>query len=80
MNEKVDRQEVRDFCNEINALFRFTSAVQNESIEELFKELGERFVASPFMEQYNLDKNSRNNSVQLNEKTNNGEKRKKNCC
>ena len=83
INEKVDRQEVRDFCNEINALFRFTSAVQNESIEELFRELGERFVESPFMKQFeqdNLDKNSRNNSISLNEKTNNSEKRKKNCC
>ena len=27
MDEKVDKQESRDFCNEINAIFRFTSAI-----------------------------------------------------
>ena len=81
MNEKVDKQEVRDFCKEINATFRFTSALQNTCIEELFKELGENFVKSDFMKEIGPEyfgKNSRNNSFQLEniEK----EKPKKKCC
>ena len=82
MNEKVDRQEVRDFCNEINALFRFTSAVQNESIEELFKELGKKYVKSDFMKEIGpeyFDKESRNSSFHLEKNDNNNTKKKK-CC
>ena len=47
--EKVDKNEVKEFCNEINGIFRFTSAKNNYCIDELFKELGEKFMNSDFM-------------------------------
>lgn len=81
INEKVDRQEVRDFCSEINAILKFTSAVQNACIEELFRELGEKFLDSDFMKNVDpeyLGKNERRNSFQLNNNIKN--KNKKKCC
>ena len=82
MNEKVDKQEVRDFSNEINATFRFTSAKQNTCIDELFKELGNKFVKSDFMKEIGpeyFDKESRNSSFHLERDDNNNTKKKK-CC
>ena len=81
INEKVDRQEVRDFCSEINAILKFTSAVQNACIEELFRELGEKFLDSDFMKNLDpeyLGQNERRNSFQLNKNIKN--KNKKKCC
>ena len=82
MNEKVDKQEVRDFSNEINATFRFTSAKQNTCIDELFKELGNKFVKSDFLKEIGpeyFDKESRNSSFHLERDDNNNSKKKK-CC
>ena len=82
MNEKVDRQEVRDFCDEINATFRFTSAVQNVCIDELFKEFGKKFVNSDFIKEVGpeyFDKNSRSESFQLDNNINSKNAKKK-CC
>lgn len=81
INEKVDRQEVRDFCSEINAILKFTSAVQNACIAELFRELGEKFLDSDFMKNLDpeyLGQNERRNSFQLNNNIKN--KNKKKCC
>jgi len=83
MNEKVDKEEVRDFCNEINATFRFTSATQNICIDELFKELGKKYVNSDFIKELEPEyfaKNSRNGSFQLEESDLKNKKRKKKCC
>lgn len=82
MDEKVDKQEVRDFCNEINGIFRFTSAVQNTCIDELFKELGKKFVKSDFIKDIGpeyFDKESRNSSFHLERNEINNTKKKK-CC
>ena len=83
INEKVDRQEVRDFCSEINAIFKFTSAVQNVCIAELFRELGERFIDSDFMKDVGseyIGKKERRNSFQLGGDINIKNKNKKKCC
>ena len=50
--EKVDRNEVKEFCDEINALLKFTSAKDNYCIDELFEELGKKFINSDFMKEY----------------------------
>ena len=80
-NEKVNKEEVRNFSNEINATFKFTSAKQNTCIDELFKELGKKYVESDFIKELGqeyFDKNSRNGSFQLDE--NDTKKVKKKCC
>ena len=80
-NEKVNKEEVRNFSNEINATFKFTSAKQNTCIDELFKELGKKYVESDFIKELGqeyFDKNSRNGSFQLDES--HMKKRRKKCC
>ena len=46
MYEKVNRKEVEEFAKKINAIFKFTSATENVCIDELFKELGKKYVNS----------------------------------
>ena len=83
MNEKVDRDEVKEFCTDINAAFHFTSAKENNCINDLFRQLGEKFVNSNFMLEIGNEYfiNNRNNSynsfkITQNDKT----KKHKGCC
>ena len=57
-HEKVDRDEVKEFCDEINAVFKYTSAKNNICIDELFKELGYKFLHSEFMKDMSLSLSS----------------------
>ena len=78
--EKVDKKEVIDFSNEIKAIFKFTSAKQNTCIDELFKELGKKYVESDFIKELGQEyfEKKRNGSFHLDE--NGTKKRKKKCC
>ena len=49
MDESVDKNQVRELSKEINATFKFTSAMQYVCVDELFKEMGQRFINSNFM-------------------------------
>ena len=70
MEEKVDKNEVKEFCQEINAIFQFTSAKDNVCVEELFRELGEKFVKSNFFLEVGSEYfQSRATSFQIDEKT-----------
>ena len=80
MEEKVDKNEVKEFCKEINSIFQFTSATENVCIDELFKELGEKFVNSSFMLEVGSEFfESRNNSFKIDEETIKAKKENK-CC
>ena len=61
-HEKVDRNEVKEFCEEINAVFKYTSAKNNICIDELFKELGYKFLHSEFMKDMSISISSINDS------------------
>ena len=79
--EKVNKEEVKDFSNEIEAIFRFTSAKQNICIDELFRELGKKYIESDFMKEFGqeyFNNNRRNGSFQLDEKE--MKKKKRKCC
>ncbi len=79
--ETVDKEEVKKCCNEINAILRFTSAKQNECIDELFKELGKKFVKSNFMLEIGSEYfTSRNSSFQIDKKSEPKLKKGKICC
>ena len=52
--EKVDRNEVKEFCEDIDAVFKYTSAKNNICIDELFKELGYKFLHSEFMKNMSI--------------------------
>ena len=84
MDEKVDKNEVRNFCKEINAVFKFTSAKQNTSIDELFIELGEKFLNSNFMlelgEEFFEKRNNSLNSFKIKGNSDNKKLKKKVCC
>ena len=43
-DEKVNEEEVREYASKIEATFRLTSALNNNGIEELFKELNEKYI------------------------------------
>ena len=81
-DEVVDQQEARDFANSIDAIFHLTSAIQNTSIDELFKDLGKKFTTTPafqVLEEENRKKNSMNQSKKLDAKSTEKKKKSK-CC
>ena len=45
-NEEVDRNEIKEFCNTIDAEYNFISALEDSYIDDLFKKVGERFLKS----------------------------------
>ena len=44
--EKVKEKEVQKFCKEIDALYFSTSALLNNTIDDMFTKLGQKFIAS----------------------------------
>ena len=79
LEEKVDKNEVKEFCQEINAIFQFTSAKDNMSIDELFRELGKRFINSNFFLEVSSEYfQSRTTSFQI--QKNSTKKGKRGCC
>ena len=45
-NEEVDKNEVKEYCDSINAEYCFVSARENTYIEDMFKNLGKKFMNS----------------------------------
>ena len=82
--EKVDKDEVKYFCQQINSILCFTSAKDNCRIDELFKELGNKFINSDFMKsirEKNNEKKEEEDNIKLNEdKKETIKKGKKGCC
>ena len=44
--EEVDRNEIKEYCNNIGAEYNFISALENSFIDDLFNKVGERFLNS----------------------------------
>ena len=83
--EKNDRNEVTDFCKEINAVFRFTSAKNNYCVDELFKELGDKFMNSDYMQRIKRNKEIKRLeiekfNIEQGKNANDIKKEKKGCC
>ena len=71
--EKVSEEEVREYAREIGASFRFTSALNNNGIDELFKELVEKYI-----EKFGIESLiNKDLSIKLSNKM---VKKKKKCC
>ena len=58
--EKVDQNKVKEYCDSIDALFKATSAKQNTCIDDIFKELGKKFIQSDLFK-YLISQNTDNN-------------------
>ena len=77
-NEEVNKNEVKEFCQNIDCGFDFISAKENQFIDGLFKKLGEKFLNSGIK----YIGSTKNNRIRVSipgpqEKK---EKRKKSCC
>ena len=81
MDEKVDKNEARELSKEINATFKFTSAMQNVCVDELFKELGQRFIKSNFMLEFGSEYFEDKDNFKINDLEDKIKKnKKKGCC
>ena len=75
--EKVDQNKVKEYCDSIDALFKATSAKQNTCIDDIFKELGKKFIQSDLFK-YLISQNTvKNKKLDLNKSD---KKKKKGCC
>ena len=45
-DEEVERNDVKNYCDNINCDFNFISAIENTYIDDLFKNIGEKFLNS----------------------------------
>jgi len=87
-DEEVDENEVKNFADELNAIFQKTSAKSSNGIEDLFVKIGKKFL-NPKSDSptggpsgntnKNGPKNDGKQNIQLNKK-NSGGKQKKGCC
>ena len=88
-DEEVSEQEAREFAESIGAVFSLTSAQNNSGIDELFKDMGKKYLCpnSSTIEsdiQKPEQKEESNQNIKFGEKNvdkkNDGQKKKKNPC
>ena len=83
-DEEVDRNQVKEYCESIDAEYNFISATENTYIDELFKTLGEKFLKSDICK--NLEQNKSKKKTEKfaidneEEGEKNKKKKKKKCC
>ena len=83
--EQVSEKEAREYAKSINAVFGLTSAQNNTGIDQLFEDIGMKFLEPNFqekMEENNKGKNMET-SIKLNKKKikkHDKEHKKKKCC
>ena len=58
-NEEVSEEEGKEFANQIGAIFKSTSCSENIGIEELFKDIGTKFLNTNFSD----DTSGTNNNI-----------------
>ena len=76
--EKVNQEEAKKFSDSIDAIYKTTSAKENTYIDDLFKDLGRKFINSNLFKQLLSEKEEeRKSKVNLDEKSN--KKNKKWC-
>ena len=79
--EEVDRNEVKTYCDTIDADVNYISAAENQYIDELFKKIGEKFLNSDI---YKNIKPTKRKKIKINYENEDNketkEKKKKKCC
>ena len=76
MDEKVNSEEAKKFAKEIGAIFVLTSALTSVGIENLFMDIGKKFLDNNKIEK-SVKYNKGDKGVKLN--INNKKKKKKSC-
>ena len=74
--EEITEEEGRKFAKEIGAFFYLTSAKESVGIEDLFREVGKKFIENKNNSSYNNDDNLVNSKLSHDKL----KKNKKNCC
>ena len=81
VDEDVPEQEARDFAESINAIFALTSAKDNDGVEKLFRDIGNKYLESNFQEKVSEAQKKQSPSFVMQKKEYIGEKnKKKGCC
>ena len=92
--EQVSLEEAKSFADDVGAMFGVTSALTSAGIENIFYELGLKYLNPKYKGQYNENKEKNNNNnndekrdtkgktIKLDSKntTNDNKKKKKKCC
>ena len=80
VNEDVPEPEARDFAESINAIFALTSAKDNDGVEKLFRDIGNKYLESNFQEKVSEAQKKQSPSFVMQKKEYIGEKNKKKAC
>jgi len=77
--EEVDRAKVKAYCEKMNCGYNFVSAYEenNSIIDEMFKNLGKKFINSDIYKEISKTKDTSKVSLKEEEK---GKKKEKKCC
>jgi small GTP-binding protein len=78
--EKIKEEIVRNWAKEINAIFYLTSAKNKNGIDELFEEIGKKYLNKEFQSELQLNKKNDNDNDLINLSVDNNGKNKKKCC
>ena len=83
-NEQVNEKEAREFAKSINAIFALTSAQDNNGIDKLFEDIGNKFLDPKFQQNLQIEENEKETKrkITLTKKDFSAkkEKHKKKCC
>ena len=83
--EKVAESEAKEFADKIGAIFELTSAANNTGIDELFQDVGNKYLDPSFqqMKKEEEEENAQDGkgaNVVLDSSDDNSKKKKKKCC
>ena len=80
-NEEVEKKDVEEFCNRIDAGYDFISAQEHQFIDELFRKLDEKFLNSDiYKSKVKKKKNKLKIELDDNDNQKKEQKKKKKCC
>ena len=78
--EKVTEKEAKEFANQIGAVFQLTSCKESIGIDELFEELGRKYLEKNNLIGNDSENNQKEGGITLNKADVKNNKSKKKCC
>ena len=78
--EKFDKNEIKEYCNNIDAENNFISALENSFIDDLFKKVGERFLNSDIYKNKEAKRHFSLSKKDNDNKNKQDKNKKKKCC
>ena len=78
--EKVTEKEAKEFANQIGAVFQLTSCKESIGIDELFEELGRKYLEKNNLIDNDSGNNQKERGISIKKEDVNNNKNKKKCC